>query len=298
LIFEALELLVKQEHAQDKSRPDWENTAIVLANDSKSRVQEGLNAEEKRLVREIPNFVPSACELLIQSGSPDLPNLNYSADLIGGQKTGFFLDQRLNVQLASRLVREMVHSSSHGKKELRVLDLCCYIGQWGGQLSHLVSQVSKGAMRAHVTCVDASAQALALATKNVEANGGVADPRKSDVLAGGLDAFDPRSFDVVICDPPAFIKKKKDIPAGSQAYYKMNREALKKTVKNGLYISCSCSGLFTEEDFREMLARVCQSQAGEMETRWLARGGHSPDHPQRPEFPQGTYLKSWMGVAL
>ena len=75
----------------------------------------------------------------------------------------------------------------------------------------------------------------------------------------------------------------------------MNREAIRKTAAWGLYVSCSCSGLFLEEDFREMLINAATAAPGEM--RWLARGGHSPDHPQRPEFPQGTYLKSWFGIA-
>jgi 23S rRNA (cytosine1962-C5)-methyltransferase len=136
-------------------------------------------------------------------------------------------------------------------------------------------------------------------TSPLQAQGGVADTRRLDVLGqgeGGLDTLERRGYDVVICDPPAFIKKKKDLPTGAQAYYKMNREAIRKTASNGVYVTCSCSGLFGEEDFRTMLARVMQSFDGEI--RWLARGGHSPDHTQRPEFTQGTYLKSWIGAVL
>jgi 23S rRNA (cytosine1962-C5)-methyltransferase len=144
-----------------------------------------------------------------------------------------------------------------------------------------------------VTCVDASGKALELAGRNVETHGGVARLEKMDVLEA-ITRLEKRSFDIVICDPPAFIKKKKDLPTGGQAYFKMNREAIRKVASQGLYVSCSCSGLFTEEDFRSMLARVSTTFDGEI--RWLARGGHSPDHPQRPEFPQGTYLKAWMGI--
>jgi 23S rRNA (cytosine1962-C5)-methyltransferase len=286
LVFEALELLVNDEHNKDSTLPDWENTSIVLANDSKSRMMENIAVEAKTIIRKAQGFVPEAARLIVQPGLPELKRLIFEADLIGGQKTGFFLDQRFNIQIALRFAKDLAVE----KRELRVLDLCCYIGQWGAQLSHLATSLGS---HTTVTCVDSSAKALELAQRNVEKHGGAADARKMDVL-DAMDKLERRAYDVVICDPPAFIKKKKDIPNGSQAYFKMNREALRRVNGGGLFVSCSCSGLFVEEDFRSMLARA--SAAYEGEVRWLARGGHSPDHPQRPEFPQGTYLKSWFGI--
>lgn len=283
-VFAALERLVNEE----KNVP-WENTALILANDSKSRLLEGLTADPKKVVKTFPGFEPENAKLKIQAGLPETKPLAMFADLIGGQKTGFFLDQRANIQIVSRFAQEILAA----KSEIKVLDLCCYIGQWGAQLANLAFSSAKSAK---VTLVDASMHALEIAAKNVESHGGSADPQKLDVVGGGLDRLEARGYDIVICDPPAFIKKKKDLPTGAQAYYKMNRDALRKLAPGGLYVSCSCSGLFTEEDFRGMLARVVQSSP--VETRWLARGGHSPDHPQRPEFPQGTYLKSWIGVGL
>jgi len=289
-VFAALERLVADENrAARETPPSWTNTALILANDSKSRLMEGLTADPKKVVKDFPGFTPESARLTIQAGLPETKPLEMFADLIAGQKTGFFLDQRANIQIVSRFAQEILAE----KRELRVLDLCCYIGQWGAQLANLAAAHGQ---RAQVTLVDASAHALEIAVKNVEAHGGRAEPLKLDVVGGGLDRLEPRAYDVVICDPPAFIKKKKDLPAGAQAYYKMNRDAVRKTAVGGVYVSCSCSGLFTEEDFRGMLARVVQSSP--VEVRWLARGGHSPDHPQRPEFPQGTYLKSWIGVGL
>ncbi len=296
-VIEGLEGLVKHEAQKHQTSVSWQNTVIIIANDSKARTMEGLVAEPKKVIQSPSGFNAEKAKLLVQAASSEHQALTFTADLVGGQKTGFFLDQRSNVQITARFVKQLLANESlANKREIRVLDLCCYIGQWGTQLANLATQHGKSA---HVTLVDASSQALQIAAENVQAHGGVAEIRKLDVLGqgeGGLDALERRSYDVVICDPPAFIKKKKDLPTGAQAYYKMNREAIRKTAPSGIYVSCSCSGLFGEEDFRSMLARVMQSFDGDI--RWLARGGHSPDHTQRPEFPQGTYLKSWIGAVL
>ena len=281
-VFEALEKLVAVE---DGALATWEKTSIIVANDSKSRAMEGIPVEPKRVHRTGAGFDPLNVKMIAEPSLPGLKPVLFNVDLIGGQKTGFFLDQRFNVQLTSKFLANLVQT----RKKIRVLDLCCYVGQWGAHMSNVVTSLGG---EVEVVCVDASAKALELAASNVEAHGGKAVIEKADVL-NAMDRFAQRSFDVVICDPPAFIKKKKDLPTGTQAYYKMNREAIRKTSPGGLYVSCSCSGLLTEEEFRGMLARVASTTS---ETRWLARGGHSPDHTQRPEFPQGTYLKSWIGA--
>jgi 23S rRNA (cytosine1962-C5)-methyltransferase len=270
----------------DQSLP-WEKTAVIIANDSKSRLMEGLVVEPKKVVTSFADFTPHAAKILIQPSLDDLKPLVFDADLLGGQKTGFFLDQRFNVQITARIVRELLKTR---RRPLRVLDLFCYVGQWGTQLAHLASSMG---VKAEVTLVDASSQALELASANVERHGGHAIPEKRDIVAE-ISKFQDGAYDVVICDPPAFVKKKKDLPTGGPAYFKLNREAIRKTASGGVFVSCSCSGLFTEEDFRTMLGRV-SSTFGDR-PRWIARGSHSPDHPQRPEFPQGTYLKSWIGV--
>lgn len=301
LVLEGLEEFVRElarEESSDSSRgrtqteeglgssPTWEDSAVVVANDTKSRVMEGLPIEPKRVDKSLPEFWPAATRILVQGSLSGIPAAQFDVDLIGGQKTGFFLDQRSNVAHAARVVQEILAR----KKSIRVLDLFCYVGQWGTQLAHLATQLGG---HAEVTLVDASQTALELAAKNVERHGGRAVLEKRDIL-GEIGQFENGAYDVVICDPPAFVKKKKDLPTGSQAYFKLNREAIRKTARGGLFVSCSCSGLFDETEFRTMLAKVSVPLGDRV--RWVLRGSHSVDHPQRPEFPQGTYLKSWMGV--
>ena len=273
------------------TRISWEQTSIVFANDSKSRALEGIEVEAKRVVRAGPGFSGESAVIRLQPPLDGLPATLFEVDFVGGQKTGFFLDQRANVQLASRSVRQLAKKAKAEGRVLKVLDLFCYVGQWGAQLAN----VARGeGCEVEVVLADASAKALELARRNVERAGGKATPLKMDVVDGLGEEIEKAAFDVVICDPPAFVKKKKDLPTGTQAYVKVNRDAIRKTKPGGLFVSCSCSGLFTEDEFREMLAKVTLSAPRPV--RWIARGSHGPDHPQRPEFPQGTYLKSWFGL--
>ncbi len=267
-----------------------DRTAIILAKDSKSRVLEGLPVEPKALVRTFPGFRPERAIACMQPPLPQMKDTLFTLDLIGGQKTGFFLDQRANVAaVAQSVAARMVHRA----QPLRVLDLCCYVGQWGAQMAHLGATFGQKFV---VTLVDSSQKALDLACENVEANGGHAEGFRLDLL-DDLGKLANGFYDIVICDPPAFIKRKKDLATGEAAYQKVNREAMKKVAEGGLYFSSSCSGLLQEEDFRKILAKAVSVQKGR-EIRWIWRGSHSPDHPQHPAFPQGTYLKSWLGVAL
>lgn len=306
-ILNAIENLVAFENG------DFNRTSIVIANDSKSRLIEGLSAEPKKIVRQGALTNPEHATILIESASSTVfyssaqlahmsaatDDLAMTVDFINGQKTGFFLDQRSNIQLAMRSFDGLIEeakslSASKPPKVLRVLDLFCYVGQWGAQLARAAADHG---IECEVTLVDASAGALQIAAENVErqdAGRGLvrAVPIKLDIL-DHLAQLQAEPFDVVICDPPAFVKKKKDLPAGSAAYFKLNREALKRVRAGGLFVSCSCSGLFDEAEFRAMLSRLTAQNRHAM--RWTARGSHSPDHPQRPEFPQGTYLKSWIG---
>ncbi len=286
-VLEALEAFV----LKTDLRVSWRETSIVFANDSKSRAMEGIEVQAKRVEKAADSFNGHSSVIVVQPPFENMKPTYFEVDFLGGQKTGFFLDQRSNVQLASRSVRELARRAKAESRTLKVLDLFCYVGQWGAQLTSVAR--SEGA-DVEVTLVDASAKALELAGRNVERAGGQAIVRKLDILDALALEFEKSSFDIVICDPPAFIKKKKDSPTGTQAYAKVNRDAIRKTKPGGLFVSCSCSGLFTEDEFREMLAKVTLAAPRPM--RWIARGSHGPDHPQRPEFPQGTYLKSWFGL--
>jgi 23S rRNA (cytosine1962-C5)-methyltransferase len=289
-ILDALEAWVET----GASGASWEQTGIVLSNDSKSRLLENIPVEEKRIHKALFDMDLTQASTVMQPSFSLSHAPVFTVDFLGGQKTGFFLDQRVNAQLVAKLLHHRLQGFEKG--ELKILDLCSYIGQWGTQLAHTAQSFG---VKVSVTSVDASQKALELARRNVEAHGASCQILKQDVLRdlGREGLIANEGFDVVICDPPAFIKKKKDIPTGQSAYLKMNREAIRKVAPGGIFISCSCSGLFEDEEFRKMLARASAPLvSSETGFSWLERGTHSPDHPQRPEFPQGTYLKSWIGV--
>ncbi len=244
---------------------------VVVAPSSKSRVLEGLSLAEKSVVR---------------GAAVDLENykiclhgkLILSCDLLRGQKTGFFLDQQWNAQVMRTLLR------SDG--ELRVLDICCYVGQWA---AHAARALNKNA---HVTLFDASEKALMLAKSNLEPLAKTVATVQGDVLKD-LAQLPEKSFDVVICDPPAFVKKRADHESGLRAYTKLNREAMRLAKPGGLYVASSCSGLVAASEWREVIAQASQ-KAGRM-FKAVALGGHGPDHPVRPEYPEGEYLKCVFG---
>ena len=286
-VFEALEKIVKAELTQS-----WDQTGIIIANDSKSRLLEGLQAEPKKVLKDISGVDWSNIEIEIAPALDFLPVVKMSVDLLGGQKTGFFLDQRSNITLLVRAAEKIFKDS---QRPVRVLDLCCYNGQWSSQIANLIQKLN---LKAEFTCVDASEKALALAKKNLEKFSFPIENfkfMKLDVLKE-LSEIPEQSYDIVICDPPAFIKKKLDIPNGERAYTKLNRDAIKKTAPRGLFMTCSCSGHLDEAKFREVLLLASgRSSRSNGRLEWMWRGTHSQDHPELVEFPQGTYLKSWMG---
>lgn len=212
----------------------------------------------------------------------------FEVNLYDGQKTGFFLDQAQNIELASRLASGLTAGATDGGV-VRVLDLCCYVGQWGVQLgSHLKSR----GRRVEVTAVDASAQALEYASRNLVRAGVEVRTLKRDVvheLTDLPDAF----YDVVICDPPALVKSRKDLAVGAHAYTTLNTQALRLTRAGGLFVSCSCSALLEDGHFLEVLAKA-ERRSGR-EVRWVASGGQSFDHPESLAFPEGHYLKARFG---
>ena len=303
LVYEALERWVRADCARGQG-PSWERTWLVASDDSGARRMEGLELLPKRIVHSPEGAAAGGLadiEILLQPAVSGRPAVRLRVDLIGGQKTGFFLDQRSNLQLAAQLAGQLADPLVRPGRPLRILDLCCYVGQWGAQLAAALktsggtSEGAPGGPPIEVTLVDSSAKALELAVANVRAQGAVAFAEKRDVLES-LRELPERSFDVVVCDPPAFIKKKKDLPAGQAAYAKLNREAMRRLAPGGLFVTCSCSGLLLEEDFRESLARAASANE-DLDLRFVARGAHGPDHPQLPSFPQGSYLKCWIGLS-
>ena len=201
-------------------------------------------------------------------------DLHFSAPLQSGQKTGWFYDQTAN---RARLARFLPLGA-------RVLDVCSYVGAWG------ITAMASGASRA--LCVDASQSALDGALINAKANGYEIDTLRGDAF-DALSALAERGekFDAVILDPPAFIKRRKDLAQGQAAYRKLNQLALRLIERDGLLVSCSCSWHLAPDD----LVGAIQSAARHVDrfVQVLEAGGQSPDHPMHPAIPETRYLKAF-----
>jgi 23S rRNA (cytosine1962-C5)-methyltransferase len=236
--------------------------ALFWKNDSAARELEHLPQGTETAFGEVPPEVQ-----VVEAG------LTFNAPLAGGQKTGWFYDQSAN---RARLGRYVTRGA-------RVLDVCSYVGAWG------IGALRQGA--GHATCVDASQTALEFAQANAARNGLRLEPLRADAF-DALKALGERGerFDVVILDPPAFIKRKKDLPQGQAAYRKLNQLALALLAEEGLLVSCSCSyHLAVEELIAAVQAAARHSGRG---VQILEIAGQSPDHPVHPAIPETRYLKA------
>ena len=236
--------------------------AVLWKNDSSARDAEGLERYVANAYGEVPEWVA-----LEENG------VKFEAPVLAGQKTGWFYDHRMNRARLAPYVR--------GK---RVLDLFSYIGGWG------IQAAAFGA--SEVMCVDASAFALDGVERNAALNG-VAEKVtcvEGDVFEAlrELKAADER-FDVVIADPPAFIKRKKDAEQGLSAYRRVNDLGLQLVENGGILTSCSCSHHLEAEALRRLIAQ-CAAKRG-LNTQLLYQGFQGPDHPVHPSMPETAYLK-------
>ena len=259
---------------------------LLIRNDVGVRKLEGLDQASVRIVRDVSGVELKAAKVVVAGAVGT--SLEFNVDLHDGQKTGFFLDQAANVRHAVEIFRQL--RAGDGSKTLRILDLCCYVGQWSTQLARAFKNAG---VDVEVVGVDASEQALNFAAKNVTAQGARFQAMRGDVLKD-LGALKDRSFDLVISDPPAFIKGRKDIPTGTHAYLQLNTQVFRLVRDGGAVVCCSCSSLFEEGVFVETLAKA--SRRNSRLTQWVARGGQAPDHPVLAEFPEGQYLKAWFGM--
>lgn len=198
----------------------------------------------------------------------------YLADVLGGQKTGLFYDQRPNHAFAARLGREG-----------RVLDVFSHVGGFG------LAALAGGAR--HATCVDASAAALALAQGGAEAMG-LAERlsiRQGDAFAV-LEALagEGERFDLVVCDPPAFAPSKQALDAGLRAYERIAKLAAPLVREGGYLGLCSCSHAADLLRFRAASARGI-GKAGRR-GQIVGTGFAGPDHPTLPQLAESSYLKT------
>ena len=237
-----------------------EPRGVMRIADSPLRSLEGLPLERGVWWGEVPERI----EL-------DLEGFRVEADLRHGQKTGLFLDQRMNRRRAESRARDQ-----------RVLDLFCYQGEWS-------LHAARGGARS-VLAVDSSEPALAAAARNLERNG-----LGERVTLRRADAFDAvrelertgERFGVVIIDPPALVKSGRHLAAGAKAYRELNRAAMVMLEEDGMLITCSCSHHLDDVLFRQVLLEA--ARAAHRPFRVLEWAGESPDHPQLLAVPETHY---------
>ena len=238
-------------------------SGILLKNDSAARDAEGLERYVDTAFGVVPEWVA-----LEENG------VKFEAPVIDGQKTGWFYDHRMNRARLAPYVK--------GK---RVLDLFSYIGGWG------VQAAAFGATE--VMCVDASAFALDGVERNAALNGLSEQVAciEGDVFAAlkELKSAEER-FDVVIADPPAFIKRKKDLKNGEAAYRRLNEAAMRLLNKDGILVSASCSMHLPEDDLQNIL--LTSARHLDRNIQLLERGAQGPDHPVHPAILETRYIKS------
>ena len=236
--------------------------AIVGRNDAAARQQEGLEETVSLL------HGPDATAVVEEGG------VRFPVDLLGGQKTGWFFDQRPN--------RDRVAALAQGA---RVLDVFCHTGAFGLRCA------SVGA--ASALLVDSSAPALVHAAEAARLNGWSdrIATRRGDAFASMTElAASAEQFDIVVCDPPAFARSRKDAEAGLRAYGRMARLAAPLVAPGGFLLVASCSHHAPLDAWAAQIAWGLRR--GRREARILATTGAGADHPVHPHLPETAYLKA------
>ena len=260
--FTALGLANRREMFVDVLRELLQPKGIYLRTEKGIGKLEGVELHDQLLWGEAP-----PADLAIAENG-----LRFAVNLTEGQKTGYYLDQRDN--------RAAVARYCAGK---RVLDCFCYTGGFG------LFAAKAGA--AEVLSVDASEPALELARRNATANGVEnitfenADvfKRLSDLAAAG------RKFDVLVLDPPKFARNRAAVPEALKGYRRLHQLALKLLDKDGVLVSCCCTGLIAMTDLEELIGQCAVE--GKRDVQLLERRGASADHPVAVTCRETGYLK-------
>ena len=241
--------------------------AVYERSDVEVRALEGLAPRNGALLGEAPAHVR-----ILEEG------IAYDVDIAGGQKTGFYLDQRDNRALAATL--------AEGRD---VLNGFCYTGGFS------LSALKAGAMR--VTSIDTSEEALALARRNADTNNldtGRAEWVAADVFAHLRKLRDQgRKFGLIVLDPPKFAPTEKHVARAARAYKDINLWALKLLAPGGDLLTFSCSGAVSPDLFQKIVAGAAADARADVQIR--RRLGAALDHPISIHFPEGEYLKGlWL----
>ncbi|HET7931493.1 MAG TPA: class I SAM-dependent rRNA methyltransferase [Rhodanobacteraceae bacterium] len=239
--------------------------ALIWKNDAGIRDMEGLMA-----YADVGFGEPPGALKVLEGG------VEFAVDAIGGQKTGWFYDQHAN--------RDALAPHVAGKS---VLDMFAYLGAWG------LRAAAAGARE--VVCVDASASAVKLIGENARRN-----DLAERVRGERADAFEflkaareaRQHYDVVILDPPAFVKRKKDIKEGALAYRRINELAMQVLAKDGILISCSCSYHMPRAGLLDAIQKGARHLDRSVQV--LQQLQQAPDHPVHPAIPETDYLKGFI----
>jgi 23S rRNA (cytosine1962-C5)-methyltransferase len=239
-----------------------EPRGIIARNDVAVRKLEGLDEQVELLWGEVPEMIETT-----ENG------LRFRVNLREGQKTGAFLDQKQN----HLLLREICVGKN-------VLDCFCYTGGWA------IHAASFGA--ASVVGIDISARAIGQASSNAKLN-----KVSERITFEECDAFERlrslyqegQRFGVIVMDPPAFVKSRKNIAEATKGYLTINRRALELLEPGGYLISCSCSYHMGRDAFRDMLTQA--ARLAKREVRLVESCSQAADHPVLLSFPESEYLK-------
>lgn len=240
---------------------DYSASFIVTRNDKFFRELENLPVDDETLHG-------SVSEEIISDGA-----VSYKIDLSTSQKTGFYFDQAENRIFTGKL--------AHG---LTVLDLFCNQGGFG------LNALAGGAVSADF--LDSSADELKKAEKNYQING-FRQPvsfikSEAQALLKSLSQ-EKKKYGLVICDPPAFAKRKKDFSAAKQGYFMINSLAIRCIEEGGFLATASCSHHMPEEEFYRMVRNAALKEGRTLQL--INKSGAAPDHPVNPNMPETFYLK-------
>lgn len=242
----------------------------------KPRTMVWKNRGSVRALEGLPEYFETAVGALDERTRVVEAGVEFRIDIENGQKTGWFFDQRDNRAWLKRLVP--------GR---RVLDVFSYAGAWG------VASAVQGAREVH--CIDSSAAALAVVTDAAERNG--VGERVHTQQADAFEALKAlretrQRFDVAIVDPPAFIKKRKDMNEGRIAYQRIFTAAMQILERDGILIACSCSHHLPRAALLEIINRAARHLDRSVQV--LAQLQQAADHPLHPAIPETEYLKGFV----
>ncbi len=245
-----------------------EPQALALRNDSRARLAEGLPLES----RMVTGAATARCRI---------HGLEWEFDVLAGQKTGAFLDQRENWMAARSWLGRNLPYAGTPAAGARVLDVCCYQGGFALCLA---------AAGARVEGVDLSRPALERADANARRN-------QLQISWTQANAFDllrdyqarEKRYEMIVLDPPAFAKSRRQLAGAARGYKELNLRALQMLVPGGLLISCSCSHHVSEANLIEIIAAAAQDARTPL--RILERRQQALDHPVLANMPESGYLK-------